>query len=173
MIQKQIYFLLLLPIFLLAHPHTFLDVYANVKSDKNTIKQITFKWTFDDMTSQLLIMEFDQNGNNKIDPNEMEYIQTNYFDYLEKFSYYTDIKIKDKSQVVKPFNFKSYIKDMKIVYQFDLKFDCDKKDLKIELYDEDMFTALVLKKEFITSKIKYKVSDVDNDIYFGYRLEFE
>ena len=49
----------------------------------------------------------------------------------------------------------------------------DKKDVKVEFYDEDMFTALVLKKEQVKSNIKFKVSDVDNDIYFGYALEFE
>ncbi len=171
--KKLTYIFFILPLFLFAHPHTFLDVYANVKSENQKIKSINFKWIFDDMTSQLLIMEFDQNMDGKIDKNEMEYIKTNYFDYLKQFNYYTNIKIENKSQFAKPINFKSYIENMRVVYQFDLNFNYDKSKIKIELYDEDMFTALVLKKEFITSKIKYKVSDVDNDIYFGYRLEFE
>ena len=171
--KKLTYIFFILPLFLFAHPHTFLDVYANVKSENQKIKSINFKWIFDDMTSQLLIMEFDQNMDGRIDKNEMEYIKTNYFDYLKQFNYYTNIKIENKSQFAKPINFKSYIENMRVVYQFDLNFNYDKSKIKIELYDEDMFTALVLKKEFITSKIKYKVSDVDNDIYFGYRLEFE
>ena len=171
--KKLTYIFFILPLFLFAHPHTFLDVYANVKSENQKIKSINFKWIFDDMTSQLLIMEFDQNMDGKIDKNEIEYIKTNYFDYLKQFNYYTNIKIENKSQFAKPINFKSYIENMRVVYQFDLNFNYDKSKIKIELYDEDMFTALVLKKEFITSKIKYKVSDVDNDIYFGYRLEFE
>ena len=171
--KKLTYIFFILPLFLFAHPHTFLDVYAHVKSENQKIKSINFKWIFDDMTSQLLIMEFDQNMDGKIDKNEMEYIKTNYFDYLKQFNYYTNIKIENKSQFAKPINFKSYIENMRVVYQFDLNFNYDKSKIKIELYDEDMFTALVLKKEFITSKIKYKVSDVDNDIYFGYRLEFE
>jgi len=171
--KKLTYIFFILPLFLFAHPHTFLDVYANVKSENQKIKSINFKWIFDDMTSQLLIMEFDQNMDGKINKNEMEYIKTNYFDYLKQFNYYTNIKIENKSQFAKPINFKSYIENMRVVYQFDLNFNYDKSKIKIELYDEDMFTALVLKKEFITSKIKYKVSDVDNDIYFGYRLEFE
>ena len=168
-----LYILLLLPIVSFGHPHTFLDVHMNIKAQHNIIKTIQFKWVFDDMTSQLLVMEFDQNGNGKIDPNEIAYIKDNYFDYLKQFSYYTDVKISNKSQEIKPYNFKSYIQDMKIVYQFELTFNCNKKDLKIEVYDEDMFTALMLKDKFVTSNIKFKISDVDNDIYFGYKLEFQ
>ena len=170
--KKLLYLIAILPIILFAHPHTFLDVYTDVKSKNNQVETITFKWVFDDMTSQLLIMEFDLNMDGSIDKEEVEYIKTNYFDSLIQYNYYTNLKILNKIQKIKPKNFTSYIEDMKIVYQFEIEINKDKKDIAIEIYDEERFTALVLKKEFVTSKIKYKVSDVDYDIYFGYRLEF-
>ena len=170
--KKFLYFLPIIPLILFAHPHTFLDVYTNVKSKNETIETITFKWVFDDITSQLLIMEFDQNMDGKINKDEIEYIKINYFDSLKQYNYYTNLKISNKIQDTKPKNFTSYIEEMKIIYQFEIDVNKDKKDIAIEIYDEERFTALVLKKEFVTSKIKYKVSDVDYDIYFGYRLEF-
>ncbi|QKF77452.1 DUF1007 family protein [Arcobacter defluvii] len=36
-------------------------------------------WKFDEMTSELLIMEFDENCNGKIDEKEQKYIKENYF----------------------------------------------------------------------------------------------
>ena len=163
----------MLPYVLLAHPHTFIDVITNIKSTKNNIESINFKWKFDEMTSQLLIMEFDKNLNGKIDKEENEYIKINYFDSLSEFNFYTNLTVKEKLQSTKPINFSAYIENgIKIVYQFDIKINQDKKNIKVELYDEDMFTALVLKEESISSDLKFKVSDVDNDIYFGYRLEF-
>jgi len=170
--KKILYLFVIFPLILFAHPHTFLDVYTDVKSKDNQVETITFKWVFDDMTSQLLTMEFDLNMDGKIDKEEVEYIKTNYFDSLIQYNYYTNLKILNKIQTTKPKNFTSYIEDMKIVYQFEIEINKDKKDIAIEIYDEERFTALVLKKEFVTSKIKYKVSDVDYDIYFGYRLEF-
>jgi ABC-type uncharacterized transport system substrate-binding protein len=171
--KKLIYTLLTLPVVLFAHPHTFVDLFAQVKSKNDLVQTITFKWKFDDMTSQLLIMEFDQNMDGKLDKSEVEYIKINYFDYLEQYNFYTDLKISNKSKKTKPSNFTSYIEDgIKIVYQFDLIINKNAKDIAIEVYDEERFTALVLKKEFVKSNIKYKISDIDNDIYFGYRLEF-
>lgn len=171
--KKLFYIFAILPIILFSHPHTFLDVYTDVKSKNNQIESVTFKWVFDDMTSQLLIMEFDQNMDGDIDKEEVKFIKTNYFDSLEQYNYYTNLKIMNKIQTTKVKNFTSYIENMKIVYQFEIEINRDKKDVAIEIYDEERFTALVLKKEFVSSKIKYKVSDVDYDIYFGYRLEFE
>ena len=170
--RKLLYLFVIFPIILFAHPHTFLDVYTDVKSKNSKVEKITFKWVFDDMTSQLLIMEFDQNMDGKIDKEEVEFIKSNYFDSLNKYNYYTYLKILNKIQTTNPKNFTSYIENMKIVYQFELDINKNKKDIAIEIYDQERFTALVLKKEFVTSNIKYKVSDVDYDIYFGYRLEF-
>ena len=164
----------MLPYLLFAHPHTFIDVYADINSSKNN-QNITFKWKFDEMTSQLLLMEFDANMDGKLDKDEIEYIKTNYFESLVEYGYYTYIKVGNKSIKTKPFNFTSFIEDnIKIVYQFDINIKEEKKKhIAISLYDEERFSALILKKEFIKSNIKYKLSDIVNDIYFGYKLELK
>lgn len=158
---------------LFAHPHTFIDVFPTIDNKSEQIEKIHFKWSFDEMTSQVLIMEFDQNFNGKIDKDEIAYIKENYFLGLEEFNFYTDIKISNKSIKTKPINFTSSIDDnLRVSYEFDIIINTNKNNLNIEFYDTEMFTAFMLKKEFIKSDLGFKVVDVDNDIYFAYKLQF-
>ncbi len=159
---------------LYAHPHTFIDVYPKISHKQDLITSINLSWKFDAMTSQLLMMEFDQNMDGKIDKEENQYIKINYFQPLEDYGFYTDIRIKGKSTVTKAKNFKASIdKEQRIVYQFDVDINQDKKDFYIDFYDEENFTAFVLKKEFVTCTIPFQIVDVDNDFYFAYRLQFQ
>lgn len=166
-------YFLLITIFastLLAHPHTFIEILPTISAKNTTIEKIHIKWRLDEMTSQLLVMEFDQNMNGKIDKKELIYIKENFFDSLEKYNYYSYIKINNKSVPTKPKNFKASIeKQMFVIYEFDLILNANKNDLQIDFSDDEMFTGFILKKEFVKSDLKYKV--VGND-YFAYRLVF-
>ncbi|MEA2017586.1 MAG: DUF1007 family protein, partial [Campylobacterota bacterium] len=103
----------------------------NVKDNKTT--KINFKWKMDDMTSSMLIMEFDKNGDAKIDKKENFFIYTNYFLTLKDYNFYTDIKIKDKIQTFpKPKNFKASIDKYIVSYSFDIEENYNIKDLKID-----------------------------------------
>jgi ABC-type uncharacterized transport system substrate-binding protein len=169
-----IFYLLFIPYLVFAHPHTFIDVYTKIKSQNTKIDKITFTWYFDEMTSSLLIMEFDQNMDGKLDDSEIKYIYENYFLGLGDFNFYTDIQINNKTILTKPQNFTAFLKDnIQVAYQFDIILNKEKKDIKIEIYDEERFSALILKNKFIHSDTNYKLSDIDNDLYFGYRLEFK
>ena len=159
--------------FLFAHPHTFIDIFPTIKHKNNTITTIHFDWKFDAMTSQLLLMEFDPNMDGKIDKEENEYIFINFFERLEDYGFYTDIRINKKAIKTKPINFTASIdKEQRIVYGFDIDINTPKDKLYIDFYDEESFTAFMLKKEFITSNTPFKIVDVDNDFYFAFRLEF-
>lgn len=158
---------------LFAHPHTFIDLFPVVNSKNNEVSKIKMKWRFDEMTSQLLIMEFDQNLDGKLDKNEIAYVKENYFDNLENYNYYTDIKLFNKAIKTKPINFTASIEDgMFITYNFEVAINTPKENFQISFYDEEMFTAFMLKKDFVKSDIGFKVVDVDNDYYFAYRLQF-
>ena len=172
---KNLTFLMFSINILFAHPHTFIEVYPAIEVKNNQIVNLDFRWELDEMSSAMLIMEFDQNNNGKIDKNENIFVEQNYFKPLVEYNFYTDVKIKDKIQtLVKPTNFKAGILNNKIIYSFSMKINHNIKDIKFDFGDEDFFVAMILKKEFV--KIigaKAKVSDLDNDFYFGYRLEIE
>ncbi|MEA3513121.1 MAG: DUF1007 family protein [Campylobacterota bacterium] len=174
---KKIYFLFTLfcTINLFAHPHTFIEIYPTIKVKNNKIININFKWKMDEMTSSMLIMEFDQNGNGKIDKKENFFIYGSYFLRLHEYNFYTDVKVKDKTQLFpKPKNFKATIDNHKICYTFDIETNYDKRDTKFDFGDEDFFVAMILKKEFVKVEgSDFKVTEQDNDFYFGYRLELK
>ena len=167
---KNILFLLIAINFLYAHPHTYINIYPTAIIENKKITQIDFKWEMDEMTSSMLIMEFDQNSNGKIDKNENNYINENYFSSLNKYDFYTHTKAQYKTV-----NFIADIKNNKIVYKF--SFILDKpytlKNFSMSFYDTDFFVSTQLKKEFITQKINYLVEDIDGDFYYGYKITYK
>ena len=172
----KIFFIpILLSSLLFSHPHTFIDVYPTVEVKNHKITTIHFKWILDEMTSSMLIMEFDQNGDLEIDRNENHYAYKNYFLLLENIDFYTEIRLNDKLQAFpKPINFKATIENNRVCYSFDIAGSYDIKDFKIDFGDPDFFVAMVLKKEFINAKgLIATISDVDNDFYFTYRIKFK
>jgi len=156
--------------YLFAHPHTFIDVYPKIITKNNLVVQIDFKWIMDKMTSSMLIMEFDQNQNGKIDKDENKYIEENYFLSLKDYDFYTHLKPKYKVT-----NFFANIKDDKIEYNFSfvLLEQTKVSNFKIQFYDTDFFVSMQLKDKFITQKIPHKVKDIDGDFYYGYEIQYK
>ncbi len=160
---------------LFAHPHTFMDIYPTIKVNKDKTTSIHFAWKFDEMTSAMLIMEVDTDGDGKINKDENQFIYESYFVSLKEYSYYTNILVDKKSQdIFTPINFKASIENNRLIYAFDIKESYPVKGLKIDLYDEDFFVAPVLKNEFINIKgASAQIVELDHDTYFGYRLELK
>jgi len=167
--QKIILFILFLSN-LFAHPHTFIDVYPKVVVKNNIVTQIDFKWIMDEMTSSMLIMEFDQNQNGKIDKEENKYIEENYFLSLKDYDFYTHLKPKYKVT-----NFFADIKNEKIEYNFTFQLLKKTKlsNFKLQFYDTDFFVSMQLKEKFITQKIPHKIKDLDGDFYYGYEIIYK
>ena len=129
----------------------------------------------DEMTSSMLIMEFDVNTNNKLDPEEQQHVYENYFSSLMDYNFYTDITVKEKiEKFPKPKNFKAFIENNKLCYAFDIDTKLNISETLFDFGDPDFFIAMILKKEF-TNIIGASavVSDLDNDFYFGYKLELK
>ncbi len=171
--MKIIYILFLTFNLSFAHPHTFIEVYPTIEVKDNIMTKINFKWKLDEMTSSMLIMEFDQNGDGKIDKKENKFVYDNYFSTLRDMNFYTNLKIKNKIQIFpKPNNFKATIEDNKICYSFNIEGQYNINDIAFEFGDEDFFVAMILKDKFTNIMgAKAKVLELDNDFFFGYRLE--
>lgn len=165
----------LLLVSLYAHPHTFIEVYPTIHVKENSTSTVHFKWMLDDMTSAMLIMELDQNGDGKIDNRENKLIYADYFSIFEDYSYYTYIKVNNRSiRFPEPQNFKASIENNKICYSFDIDVEEDIKNIVFEFGDSDFYVAMVLKEEFVkASGLETSVSGVDNDFYYGYKLELK
>ncbi len=173
--MKIVSVLLLLLISLYAHPHTFIEVYPTVEVKNSKFQTIHFKWVLDEMTSTILIMELDQDGDGRINEKENRFIEKEYFSMFESTSYYTHLKIDSKLiPFPKPKNFKATIENHRLCYSFNLDGAFDIKNTLFEFGDSDFYVAMVLKDEFVSIKgANAKVTGVDNDFYYGYKLEFK
>jgi ABC-type uncharacterized transport system substrate-binding protein len=175
-VLKKLIFIIILSItFVQAHPHTFIDVYPtlHVKGDK--IVKTHIKWKMDDMSSAMLIMEFDTNGNGKIDEKENVFIYENYFLSLIKYHFYMDVVVKNKiTTLPNPKNFIASIEDNRVCYSFDIDKTYTIKETKFDFYDKEFFVAMMLKKEFVkVENREVNVSGKDMDFYYMYRLELK
>jgi len=159
---------------LFAHPHTFIDVYPSLQVQDSKTHKITFEWKIDEMTSTMLMMDIDSDGNGKIDKKENKFIEENYFNVFSDYDYYTYIKVDNKTiKFPIPQNFRAKIENNRVVYSFDILGDFDTKNTVVEFGDSDFYVAMVLKDKFIhVDGAKAKAIGVDNDFYYGYRLEF-
>ncbi len=173
--MKSILILSLFISSLFSHPHTFIDVYPTVKVQSDSTSVVNFKWVLDDMTSTILIMELDKNGNGKIDESENSYIYGEYFSIFKDYDYYTYIIVDGKNvKLLEPENFRATIENSKICYSFDIKLNYNIKNIVIEFGDSAYYVAMILKEKFVDAKgLSVKVTKVDNDIYYGYRLELK
>ncbi len=158
-----------------AHPHTFIDLYSTLHVNDNTIVKTEFKWKMDDMTSAMLIMEFDVNGNGKIDEEENNYVYDNYFVSLENYNFYTKVEVDGKViDLPKLKNFRAVIEDNRICYIFELDKFFNVKNTVFKFADKEMFVAFMLKNEFINiNSVKAKIDGEDMDFFFEHRISFE
>jgi ABC-type uncharacterized transport system substrate-binding protein len=169
--MKRIFLFLLAINFLYAHPHVFIEVHPTIKVKNHKINLIHFKWVIDEMTSSMLIMELDTNGNGKIDKKENSIVFNDYFSSLKKDDFYTIMMIKKRPHKFKPINFKATIENYKVCYSFDIKENVNIKDLKFYFRDETFFVAMILKNSFINIKgAKAVIKPRESG---GYQLEFK
>lgn len=136
-----------------SHPHSFFEVFPSLYSKGNIINKINIKWYIDDISSSMLIMEFDKNFNGKIDKNEINYIYREFFSPLDEYNFYITIKENNKKIKLKaPSNFKAFIDKNRVVYSFDIVQNFNLKNMRIYFEDKELFVGMILKEEFISLK---------------------
>lgn len=165
--MKKLLLLLFLPICLLAHPHIFIETKLNfvVKNDK--ISKLNISWFFDDMSSQIFMMDYDRNRDKKFNKKEIQKFKKLYFDRLLKEQYFTHLKVDGKN-----INIFKYIEEFKLDYRknfFIVNFTIDfqkikqKKSLTLAFWEEEYYHS------FSIEKITFKGKKLKNtlDFYFG------
>lgn len=150
-----------------AHPHTFIEVKPTIEIKNKKMNNLHIKWILDEMTSMMLIMELDEDGNKMLDKNENTYIYENYFSSLAKQNFYMKIFSNKNDILIKPKNFKASIKNDKLIYSFDIQEKIDTKNLKINFEDEELFVGMMIEKDFIkfTGANKNKIKKLKKEIF--------
>ncbi len=166
------------PFVLFAHPHLFIDLKLNIICKGDTIERVDVSWYFDEMNSQMLIMDYDKDFNGKFSKKEIKNFKKEVFDTLKPMSYYTHLKIKKKQENIKKL-IDSFSLDLKnnrfiVKYGLNLKKYKNYENLTLGFWDEDFFNSFVMDKEWIkinNCKLKYNIKDIDGDFFMGQALE--
>lgn len=112
--------ILLLPVSISwSHPHVFLYNTVGVIFDEKGLAGFSVRWLFDEMFSSMIILDFDKNGNNLLEPPEIEGIRKNAFSNLRNFNYFIHVSINGKEfNVQYVTDFSAEVVEGCLVYQF-------------------------------------------------------
>jgi ABC-type uncharacterized transport system substrate-binding protein len=151
---------------LLAHPHIFIDVKVLPEADKTTIS-----WSFDAMTSAMLIKDYDQNKDKQLDSTEIAFIEKDHFLPLAEFSYFMRLfDGKKEIEVKKTQTFHASIEKKRLVYTFSIP-QSQLKTYELRFFDPEMYVAMILKPDALLCAKGFtcKAQGYDADYYYGYK----
>ena len=149
-----------------AHPHMFVDVKSHLMSAKDNEIKISVQWFFDELTSEGLIMDYDQNENFSLEKKEMLLILNDFKDELKKQHYFTTIIFNNKKIKFKLENIQVKSKKIKsrknkqniaiIYYEFGIILN-EKiepiNQLNISFYDPTIYSVLSPKEKMTTNNL--------------------
>jgi len=160
-----------------AHPHVFIDAKVKVYFDANGVKGFKISWTFDEMFSEIMLDEFDEDVDDQFSKAEQKMIYQKAFSNLKKFGYFTKIFIDNKPFEIKYIaNFEAHMNDEIMSYSFfipcSVPISKAEKQIKVFTYDESYYMDVSLTKESISFvntqpyNINYEVYEDESQTYY-------
>lgn len=146
---------------LVAHPHVWADVKAEVSVAAGYVEGVWTDWTFDEVFSQLILMDHDLNGNGKVEEKELPALKKGYFDNLKGYRYFTHLRLGAKKlDIPAPTRFTATVSSQgRVTFRFfvplGLRLDA-KTPLAMAFYDDTFFTDMVFSK---SGPVTLKVTD--------------
>ena len=175
--MKLLITFLLANVVLFAHPHIFIDIYPTINIQNTRATSLSLQWKFDQMTSSLLIMDYDKNKDGKFNKKETSRIKKSAMKMFKKHNYCLKIIKKDEDKNIKIQKLDNFVvtidKMDRIVYSFDLICSFKVKDSILLFYYKNYYIAFMLKKstiEPLNKKLDFSIRKVDNAQYFGYAM---
>jgi len=140
---------------LTAHPHVFIGVVSKFVFSENELVKLHMHWVFDDMTSYIMLEDFDSNGDEKFNKKEVNSALAIFNEMQGEFNYYTQLTINDSSVVISEIkDFKISFEGISIAYDFDvmlnIPIDSSTVNMKLNIFDEENYVKVMLpdKKAF-------------------------
>lgn len=155
--MRNFFYWLLVCCPLFSHPHVFVEAGFEVVLEKEKA-HVRVLWQFDEMTSMMLLMDFDTNGDGILDAKEVAFLKEHAFDHLEPFGYYTVIGKKGEETPPPALSFfHARAQGVHLFYEFAFSFPLkpNAKTLTLGCYDKDNLVAFFLKGPLsVTSPLK-------------------
>jgi len=134
-----------------AHPHVFVYHRLTVVFDEKGLAGFEIEWTFDEMFSGMIMMDFDKNRNGRFEPAEIKEVQKGAFSNLKAFDYFTVVRIEGKPFRVKFVkDFSAEINNGRLTYRFfvpcHVSATKEWKQIRISVYDREFYTSVFLSR---------------------------
>ena len=149
-----------------AHPHIFIDI--KLIPD---VEKVTIVWTFDAMSSAMLIGDYDKNKDKQLSAEEIAIIDKEHFKTLAPYSYFMRFfDGKNENEVTHTQNFHATIEKKRLVYSFCIP-TLANKSYELRFFDPEMYVAMILKKEGLMCSKHFtcKTQGYDADFYYAYK----
>ncbi len=130
-----------------AHPHVFAEARLDVVvgGDKN-VKALRHLWRFDDLFSSTVLVEFDQNGDLKLDDSELAEVSRTVFESLADYNYFQLVSVDGKDVTMNaPAQLMANYENDQLIILFESE---PKEPLKLKgkvdfgVYDPTFYTAI-------------------------------
>ncbi|MGO4354994.1 DUF1007 family protein [Rhizobium sp. RAF36] len=131
----------------LAHPHIFVDAkFEAVAGADGSLGELRDTWRFDEVFSSSVLLDFDKNGNSKLEPAELTAVAKTVRKSLAQYDYYTKITINGKAiKLAEPDVMHATYEDGSLILSFTQK-PAERTPLKglmvFGVYDPSLYTAL-------------------------------
>lgn len=131
-----------------SHPHVFAEARLDVvlTPDGRTVEALRHLWRFDDVFSSTVVMEFDKNGNNKLDDDELIAVRDTVYNSLGDYNYFQLVTANGKDVAMQqPAEFAATFDNNQLIIMFEAK---PKEPLKLSgtvdfgVYDSTFYTAI-------------------------------
>jgi ABC-type uncharacterized transport system substrate-binding protein len=131
----------------LAHPHIFAEARLEIVAGADgTVQELRNVWRFDEVFSSSVILDFDKNGDLKLDPHELAELGETIRTSLADYHYFSTVTL-DGAQIgiKKPEVFHTTMQDKQLMLIFAVKTEKPvplKGKLTFGIYDPTMYTAI-------------------------------
>jgi ABC-type uncharacterized transport system substrate-binding protein len=135
-----------------AHPHVFIDNRVTFLFADGKIVGFRENWQFDDVFSDELLGDFDQDGDGKFSKAESETIAGTTLPALSEYHYFTYVWVDGKDLgKIKPTDFHANAKNKLASYDFLITLpqpvDPLKQEIAVEIADRSYFVEVLLAKD--------------------------
>lgn len=137
------------PISAQAHPHAWIDYQIEaIFGDSNKLTALHQHWQFDEYYTEFALNDFDDNGNKKLDTDELLRLAKSNISNLKDFDYFTSVQ-KDGVEITfqKVTGITSSMVDGKIKLSFTLwlstPLDVSEHKVEYRIYDPTYYTAML------------------------------
>jgi ABC-type uncharacterized transport system substrate-binding protein len=130
-----------------------MDTRIDFVFDGTALTGITVHWTFDDMFTEMILLDYDKNKNRRFEAAEIKEIEKHAFSNLRHYNYFIFIVTDGREREVKEVrNFTVRLEgNRKLVYSFFVPLDLvarpAAREIRVSCHDMEFFSDIVFAKD--------------------------